>query len=351
MRRAGRTVAALAALAVAAATGAGCGDGEKPASETTPPTRYEAALASVGEGVSPTGVGFGWIDLSAAPGARDVALALAPGPSAFLAHPGLLRAVGLDAAEADAATSVTASYGYGVRLDGVDPGRLARRLREADAKRHRTGEWTEYDIGGEWEAQLSGPLAPLRDYAARVAVAPDSVILARTASSREALEDRAGSALDAPSNRFAASCLGDVDSARIMPGNFTHNAFASPELIAIGTRWGQPADEVLCAIGDDRKEANGWAAALEQSLARGSRDPLLGTPIGRSVAGVRVERVAGEASGLHAARAELTLTAGQDPGFLYGALVRGSILPYVGAPPPIREGTRLKLGDSPNSFK
>jgi hypothetical protein len=301
--------------------------------------------------VSPIGTGVGWINLEATRNPRSVALALAPGPSSFVARPALLEAFGLDVSAADQATSVAASYGYGVRFDGVDPGGLGRLLLRAGATAEPAGRWTDYDLGAEWEARLEGRLAPLRDYAARVALADDAAILARTASAREALEGNGSTALDEPRNRFAASCLGEVDSARTLPGTFTHNAFASPELIAIGVIGGTPAREVLCAIGDDAGVAAEWADALRRSFGRDAREPQLGTPIGRSVRGADVTALTDEPEGLHAARAEITLAPDEPPGYLYGALVRGSVLPYVGAPPPIAEGTRLKLGSSPNSFR
>ncbi len=338
MKRGRCAAAVLGVVATLAVPVSGCGD-EGSSGDEAATTGYEAALESVGAGVSPVGTGVGWIDLTATPDPRSVALALAPGPSSFIAHPALLRSLGIEAIEADSATSVAASYGYGVRLDGIDPGALEKRLVFAGAKADRQGEWTELDLGSEWQAQLEGSLAPLRDYAARVAIGPDSVILSRTANAREALEDTSGSALEAPINRFAASCLGDVDSARTLPGTFTHNAFSSPGLIAIGVAGGSPAREVLCAIGDEESSADEWAGALEQSFAADAVEPLLGTSIRRSVRGAEVERLGDEQAGLAAARAEITLAPAQRPGYLYGALVRGSVLPYVGAPAPTSDAT------------
>lgn len=338
MRRRLRAAAlgALAALAVALSA---CGAGDSAGDEAAT-TAYGQALESVGDGVSPIGTGFGWIDLAATPSPGAVALALGPGPSSFIAHPGLLRQFGIDLRDADSATSVAASYGYGVRLDGVDPQALRKRFLAAGAEASRSGRWTDLDLGSEWEAPLSGGLVPLRDYAAQGAIGPGSVILSRTAGAREALEDASGSALEAPANRFAATCLGEVDSARTLPGTFTHNSFSSPELIAIGVVEGSPVREVLCAIGDDAVTADGWAKALERSFAPGAREPQLGTPIGRSVDAAVIERIDDEDAGLHAARAELTVARAEQPGFLFGALVRGSVLPYVGAPAPLSSSSQ-----------
>lgn len=337
MRRGLRARAVLGAVAALLILPSGCGEAGSGGDEARA-TGYAEALESVGDGVSPIGTGYGWIDLAATPSPGVVALALGPGPSTFIAHPGTLRPFGIDPGDADTATSIAASYGYGIRLDGVDPRALRKRLLAAGAGASRAGVWTDLDLGSEWEAPLSGALAPLRDYAARVGIGPGAVILARTASAREALEDASGSALEAPANRFAASCLGEVDSARTLPGTFTHNSFSSPDLIAVGTAAGSPAREVLCAIGDDPATADRWAEALERSFAPGATEPLLGTPVRRSVAGVEVGRVDDADAGLYAARAELTLARSHPPGFLFGALVRGSVLPFVGAPAPTEDG-------------
>lgn len=333
----------IAALALVACVGlAGCDDDSNP---ETSSTGFERALARVGEGVSPTGTGFGWIDLDTARPLTGSAGALGPGPEEFVRRSDRLEAVGIDISNAEAATSVAASYGYAVRLDGADVRRLPRLLEAAGASSRRVGEWRNFDLGAQWEAPLEGPLSVLRDFAARIAVSRDGVILSRTESARKALQDEGGSPLEAPANSFAAECLGDVSSARTLPGTFTHNAFASPDLIAVGVRPDAPAREALCAIGDSRERAEEWVRGLSESFSSGAREPLSGEPISRSVSEARVDAL--DDDDFFAARVEITLAEGERPGFLYGALVRGSVLPFVGAPKPIPDGTRLKLGPSP----
>lgn len=331
----------LLAIVAAFAGAIGCDDSSPGPDE--PPTGFERALERVGEGISATGTGFGWIDLGRASRAGQLALALGPGLEDLLRRPARLSSVGIDIADARDATSVAASYAYGVRLDGARADRLARLLRAAGATTDSAGEWTNFDLGEEWEAPLEGPLAPLEDYAARVAIAPDAVILSRVARVREALQDTGASPLEVPMNRLAAECLGDVDSARTLLGSFTHNPFASPELIAVGVRRGDPPHEVLCALGQEPEQARAWERSLVASFAPSASEPLTGEPISRSVAAADVDGF--ERDGLGAARAELELASGEPPGFLYGALVRGSVLPYVGAPKPIPDGTRLELSE------
>lgn len=335
-----RQIAVLALLCCVALTG--CGRDVEP---EDPSTGFERALARVGEGVSPTGTGFGWIDLDTARSLTGSADALGPGPEDFVRSSDLLEAVGVDTSNAEAATSIAASYGYAVRLDGVDAGRLPRLLEAAGATSKRVGDWTNYDLGDQWEAPLMGPLSVLRDFASRVAVGPDGVILSRTGSARRALQDAGRSPLEEPANAFAAECLGGVSSARTLLGTFTHNPFASPDLIAIGVRPKAPAREVLCAIGDSVERAEEWVRRLSESFSAGAREPLSGEPISRSVSEAQVDEL--DEGGFYAARVEITLAEGEHPGFLYGALVRGSVLPFLGAPKPIPDGTQLRLRVSP----
>ena len=170
------------------------------------------------------------------------------------------------------------------------------------------------------------------------------MILSRVGRARQALEDANGSALADPGNRFAAECLGEVTSARTLLGTFTHNAYASPELIAVGVRPGPAPSEVLCAIGDDQEAAEDWRRELSRSFAPGSVEPITGAPISRSVDSASVDGLDGD--GMYAARAEVRLAGPKAQGFLYGALVQGSVLPFLGAPKPIPDGTRLSLPDA-----
>jgi hypothetical protein len=315
----------------------GCGDDNHPPANQT---AFERALRGIGSGISPTGTGYGWIDLPDRGRFADTADALAPGPNDVVANPHPLESVGIELSGADQATSIAASYGYAVRLDGVSPGRLPMLLRAAGASARDHGDWTDYDLGDQWQAPLEGPLRALGDLAARIAVGSDAVILSRTDMGREALEDVGPSPVEAPANAFAAACLGEVSSARLLPGSFTHNPFASPALIAIGVRHAG-RDEVLCAIGYSPKQTQKWQRALRMSFAATATEPLIGGPIRRSVRQATVDRF--QEGELYAARAEIMRAAGEPPGFLYRALSRGSVLTYVGAPKPIPDGTKLQL--------
>jgi hypothetical protein len=88
-----------ASLAVLAVMLGGCEDDE--ASPREPRSGFERALATVGEGVSPAGSGFGWVDLESLPddqrSASRLALALGPGADDLLLHPAEAeRALGVD---------------------------------------------------------------------------------------------------------------------------------------------------------------------------------------------------------------------------------------------------------------
>ena len=116
---------AIVCLALALA---GCGSGEEES------TRFEDAVMTVGDGVSPTGTGVGWIDLEAVE-RSDLgwaARALTPQASAVMdAHDELARTTGFDPAAASQALSVAGSFAFGVRFDDVSPGRLPELLRVA----------------------------------------------------------------------------------------------------------------------------------------------------------------------------------------------------------------------------
>lgn len=302
----------------------GCG-ADEPSTGSAPATRFEQALELVGEGVAPSGTGYGWIDLRSGRDAKRFAGALGPGLSDLFAHPDRLRAVGIDISHVEAATSLVASYGYAVRLDGVSGERLAQLLEAAGATTREVDVWSEYDLGAEWEAPLRGPLAEVGNFAARAAVADDAVILSRTGSAREALEDRGEPPLDDPGVAAAAGCLGDVRSARTLPGSFTYNPGESPELIAAGVAPGRPSREVLCVLGESAAQARRWESELSRSFAASAVSPV--------------------AEGdLHGARAAIAGPDAGEPGALYGALVSGRVLGYLGAPSPIPPGTGTDLG-------
>lgn len=330
----------LAALAIS-----GCGgSGPSPSPPPAVDTGFSQALANVGKGFAPSGTGFGWIDLTEVRDPAVVGGALGPGLGVLFERPADLRSVGVEISNATAATSIATSYGLALRIDGAETRELQRLLDAAGASKERSGEWTNYDLGNEWEAQLKGPLAPLGDLVPRIAVGPDSVIVARIASAREALEevDGDGSPLVDPANALAARCLGPATSARTFPGDFTHKPSASPDLIAVGVLPGSAKREVLCVIGADPAKVSAWEKALGKSFLAAATDPLSGQPISASVAGASIDQMKGE--GVGAARAELALAPGESRGYLYRALAGGEILPFIGASRPVPEGSRVKLG-------
>jgi hypothetical protein len=267
---------------------------------------------------------------------RAVAGALGPGADELLERgPKLRRVTGFDPLTAEAAISLGASYAFGIRFEGVTGARLGTRLRRAGAEEYRIGPWTAYDLGEQAQAPTDGPLANLDTFASRVAIRDDAAILARVDSTRLALLGIGGSTLADEPLSFGAACLGEVDAARTLPGGFTHTAPASPELIAIGLRFGpaSASGEVLCAVNDSEADAEQQAEAMGETLAPGASDPLTGERIGDLVESVDVDRLSDD--DLHAARARLEPVAGAGGGLLFGALVRGSVLPYLGAPEPV----------------
>ena len=338
--RRGRKTAYL--IAVCALVVAGCGGGADELDEPAESTEFERALEGVGEGVAPASIGFGWIDIAAirdvaSPDAvREVAAALGPGADELLERSAAIkRTTGFDPLAADAVTSLGASYAFGVRFQGVKAGRLGALLGEAGARAYPIGAWTAYDLGEQGQASTSGPLAALDSLTSRVAIRPGAAILARVDSARHALLGVGESPLADERLAFATACLGDVEVARTLPGGFTHNAVASPALIAIGRRPGPSSarGEVLCAIGDSEADAERQAEALTETFAPGATEPLTGEPMTELVAGAEVDELAD--GDLHAARARLEPAPAAPPGLLFRALVRGSVLPYVGAPEPI----------------
>ena len=328
---------ALAALAAAFGL-ASCGN------EEGKPTAFESAVATLGVGVSPTGTGFGWVDIDALRGYPvDTAFAAdALGPGAddlFDDEAEIFRATGFAPGYAGAAISEGGSYAFGVRFDGVDPGRLEQLLIDAGARTSKNGRWTLFDLGRPAEGVPDGPLAPFGALISRVALAPDSVVLTRFEPARASLTGDGGSFSPSPAFEAAADCLGEVVAARTIPAAFTHNKLVSPDLIAIGVRplnEDVPPREVLCAIDDSADRSETQAAALERAFAAGASDPLTGAPIETEVEEAEVTRE--ERGEYHVARAELEPADGAQPGLLFRAFVRGSLLIYLGAERPVPQG-------------
>ena len=326
----------LAALALLLAP-AGCGgDGEG----DDRVTGFERALAELGEGVSGTGSGFGWADLEQLDeepgGTRWAADALGPGADDLIDDQGaIFRGTGFAPSAASGAVAVAGSYALGVRFDGADAGGLRRLLPAAGARSRRIGEWTLYDLGRPAYGETSGPLAPLGALVSRIAIGPAGVVLSRFGPARSSLIGEKGGPLElGEAQTLGADCLGEVTAARLIKGFHTHNPAASPAMIAIGVRRdGDSWREVLCTVDDSPDAGEERAAAIERTLAPAATDEITGDPISGTLAEVSVSRESTDE--WEVSRAELELAPGVDPGFLFGAFTRGSLLTYLGAARPI----------------
>lgn len=328
----------VAVVAVAAAVGLGaCGGGEEPPSSTA----FARALDTIGEAVLPGGTGFGWVDVEAVGAggpSREgdwAASALGPGADEVLERRAEIEAeTGLDLSTASQALALSGSYSFGVRFDGVAPDGLERSYRRAGAAPTALEGWTALDLGDQPRIALGTRLEVLGSLGTRTALRDDAVILARFEGARRALAGGGSSPLSDAGVALAASCLGDVIAARTQLATHTYNRPAAPDLLAVGVRApsGPGREEVICALDDSESAVSGYADALERTLVPGGRDALTGERFDALVADAEVDTLAD--GDLHAARAELTLSADREPGLLLGALNRGSVLTYVGAPEP-----------------
>jgi hypothetical protein len=106
-------------------------------------------------------------------------------------------------------------------------------------------------------------------------------------------------------------------------------------LTAVGVR--APSDsgreQVICALDDSEDAVSRYASAMEAAFGPGERDELTGERFEELGLDATVETLA--EGDLHAARAELTLAPGREPGLVLEALSRGSLLTYLGAPEPV----------------
>jgi hypothetical protein len=336
-----KTVAAMLALGLPIAVGA-CGD----EGEGAPPeTRFAAALATV-SGHEPLGIGYGWIDverLRQARGAPKAQLAwaadaLGPGARQIAAAARSIDRTGVAPLEAQAMLSIATSYTLALRLDGVDPTRAEAALARAGAQRRRGGGWKTFNLGAEWSAPLGSSLEPLGSLAARSATRDSTIVLARSNVAREEMTSTGDPASEVDSVAVAAGCLGDVVAARLVLDNHTHLPNVGPDLLAFGVlaESSGPPREVLCAIGEPKEPVDAAAQSLEEAFEPGARDAITGEPMGTLVASSEVE--AFEQDGLQVARAKLVAPAGAEPGLLFRAFDRGSMLTYLGLQPPPARG-------------
>jgi hypothetical protein len=332
--------AACAALAAAVLL-AGCGkETEDPA---PPDTAFAAALGTIGGGAGGGEPGFGWVDVPAlgtTPEERRQELrwaadALAPGADDIARGDGTAP-TGMDPAQAKQIVSVAGSYAIGVRFDGVDETGTEEALRGL-ARPKQSGDWTIYDVSETATTPFDSPLEGLSSYPSRSAVMPGSVVLARYLVARTALIGSGDSPVGAPLIAAAASCLGDVVAARIVPNNFTYAGSEAPQLFAFGVRSaGDGRREVLCVLDEDRAKVSDAAAGMERAFAPGATDVVTDQPIDDLIAGAEIETL--DLDGVPAARAELEPARGEIPGFLFRAFPRGSTLTYVGVRHPFPEG-------------
>ena len=304
----------------------GCGDGP----ENPPPSGPLAeALADVGGGGAHGSLGIGWAEpqLAEESGARAELIGDALGPNAgsvIEAAPVLRRRFAFDPLSAERLVSVGGSYAFGLRLDGVDGRQLGEALTRAGGRVRHAGHLELADIGDY--AVVPEPLlrAGILGLGARDAFGRDLTVLAFSARARASLLGRGGRLLDQPIYRAAADCLGDVVVARMVPDKLLLSTELGVDLVAIGI---EGEREVLCVLGGTAERADEVATALETSLASDAREPRTGESMADLVDAVEV--VTEPYEGVEVVRAELTLAAGQPPGFLFGALSRGSLVELI----------------------
>jgi hypothetical protein len=318
---------------------AGCGeDGSEPDAQT----RLEESLATVSAS-EPLGVGFGWIDVERLREGEEplagamgwAAGALGPGARGLAENARAVARSGVDPLAADTLISTATSYTLALRLDGADPERAAAAFERAGGRARDAGEWTNFDLGRDWAIPDEPRLEALGSLAARPAVRPGAVLLARSTLARDAMERPEPPAIEAPEVAAAAGCLGDVVAARLVLNNHTHLPNSGPEVLAFGVSSADREREVLCLVGTGERVRRA-TEALEAAFGGGGTDGVSGEPLDDLVAGAEVEaRDQGE---LAVRRVAVTRAPGTAPGFLFGAFDRGSLLTYLGLQPPPSPG-------------
>jgi hypothetical protein len=282
-------------------------------------------LGGGGEG----SIGVGWADpqLVLRSGGRPALMAAALGPNAGTvveAARRLRNHYGLDPLAADQLVSIGGSYAFGLRLDGVDGRRLAAELRADGGRERRSGEVRLIEIGDY--AVVPDALRDLdvSGLGAFDALGSRLAVLAISDRARASLLGESERLLDEATYRAAVACLGDVVAARIVPDQHLVSADLGVSLVAVGAG----ADhEVLCTIGGTAEGADQIAAAFEAAFSPDARDPVTEEPIERAVAGAQVERETYD--GVETVRARLTVTEGEDRGFVFGALTRASVVGWI----------------------
>jgi hypothetical protein len=320
-----RVLPTALALALSVAVCA-CGGSEQP----PPGGPLAEALADLDGGGQNGSLGVGWAEpeLVKQSGAGPKLIADALGPNAgsvIEATPALRRRFGLDPLSADRLVSVGGSYAFGLRLDGVDGRGLGRALSRGGARVRRADQLDLVSAGGY--AVVPDPLvaAGVHGLGARDAFGRSLTVLAISARARASLLGRGGRLIEQPVYRAAADCLGDVVAARMIPERLLLSTEFGVDLVAVGIR----ADrrEVLCVLGGTADRAEEIAAALEASLAPDAREPRTGKPMAELVSAADVTSAPYE--GVQVVRAELIRAPGEPPGFLFGAISRGSVVELI----------------------
>ncbi len=314
-------------VAVALAT-AGCGGGS---SIPRPNRPFAEALTTVGGGGANGSLGVGWAEPRRirGPGLGRELIADALGPNAATVieqAPQLRRRFGFNPMAAERLISIGGSYAFGLRLDGVDAQGLQRTLVEAGARQRDEGQVDLVNAADY--AVVPEPLlrAGISGLGARDAFTPKMTMLTISDTARDALLGRGNRLIDEPTYAAAAHCLGDVVVARMIPDELLLSTDLGVNSVAMGVSGAKR--EVLCVLGGSPQRTDEVASALDRSLAPDAREPVTHEPIGDAVAKARVSRES--YAGVQAVRAELTLAAGQSPGFLFETVSHGSLPRMIG---------------------
>jgi hypothetical protein len=339
LRSAQAAIAGVALGAVLACGGCGGDDDPAPAPPPPPETRLLDALESIGGAESFTGTGYGWIDVEALPheDLEWAARALGPGGDRLVRDSRSTAGLGLRLADARRVVSLSGSYVFGLRADGVETEAADAALRSAGADAARGSTWTTFDLGPPGSRPLGDDLESVGALASRTAVRDDSIVLARMDEVRADLEGEGTPASEAPVAQAASACLGDVDAARIVPNNFTHLPNVGPDVMAFGVETPEAGErrEVLCAIDEEAEEIDKAEVGMREALAPGAVDEVTGERISMLIDRAEIERL--ELEGLPVLRARLDPSPTNDPGFLFGTFVRGSMVTYFGLQPPLAD--------------